>query len=416
MDMSDNSNRRRVVITGIGAVTAAGIGARGLWEGIQSGRSGITEITAFDTAAFRTKVAGQVHGFEAGEFVSKKNRKRLDRFASFAVAAGRMAVEDAGVDLSANGDAGIVMGSALGGLGFAEEQHDVYRDRGLDRVHPALALLVFGASSSCHMAIELGLKGPNLTNSNSCSSGTIAVGEAYEMIMSGRAGMILAGGCETPLYPLTFGSFTIIKAMTARNDEPGRACRPFDMQRDGFVMGEGAAVLVMEEMGRALDRGAKIYAEVMGYGLTNDAYHMTSSRPGGECAARAMNIALAKAGLTPADIGYINAHGSSTPINDKHETEAIKLTFGTHAYNIPVSGTKPFHAHPLGATGAIEAAICALAIHDGYLPPTLNLDTPDPDCDLDYIPNVGRARKVDYVLSNSFGFGGMNAALVLGRV
>jgi len=410
------NNNRRVVITGIGAVTAAGVGRDGLWEGIKSGRSGITEITRFDTKDFRTKVAGEIRGFDGSELVSKKNRKRLDRFATFAVASARMAAEDAGLDLSKHEDAGIVMGSALGGLGFAEEQHDVYRDRGLDRVHPALAILVFGASSSCHIAIELGLKGPNLTNSNSCSSGTIAVGEAFEMIRSGRADTILAGGAEAPLYPLTFGSFTIIKAMTARNDDPAASCRPFDMGRDGFVMGEGGAVLVLEEMEQALSRGAKVYAEVMGYGLTNDAFHMTSSRPDGLCAAQAVKTALTQAGIGPSDIGYVNAHGSSTPMNDTNETNAIKLALGEHAYRVPISGTKPFHAHPLGATGAIEAAICAMAIKDEYLPPTLNLANPDPACDLDYMPMGGRRKKVDYILSNSFGFGGMNAALILGRL
>jgi 3-oxoacyl-[acyl-carrier-protein] synthase II len=276
--------------------------------------------------------------------------------------------------------------------------------------------MVFGASSSCHISIELGLTGPNHTNSDSCSSGTVAVGEAFEMIRSGRADVMLAGGAETPLAPLSFGSFTRIKAMTERNEDPAGACRPFDRGRDGFVMGEGAAVLVLEEMGRALDRGARVYAEVLGYGLTNDAFHMTSSLPGGEMAASAVCTALAEAGLKPADIGYVNAHGSSTPMNDKHETEAIKRALGEHAYKVAVSGTKPFHGHPLGATGAIEAALCALAIKNEYLPPTLNLTDPDPDCDLDCIPLTGRNTRVDYVLSNSFGFGGINAALVLGRV
>jgi len=408
--------KKRVVITGIGAVTSIGTSVDGLWDGILANRSGVSEITSFDTTGYRTKVAGEVRGFDPTEYVSAKNKKRLDRFAGFAVAAARMAAEDSGLNLATHRGAGVVMGSALGGLGFAEEQHDVFRDRGLSRVHPALALLVFGASSSCHVAIELGLKGPNLTNSNSCSSGTIAVGEGFEMIRSGRASVVLAGGAEAPLFPLTFGSFVIIKAMTARNDDPAGSCRPFDRDRDGFVMGEGSAMLVLEDMEHALVRGARIYAEVMGYGLTNDAFHMTSSLPGGECAAEAINVALNGAGLAPTDIGYVNVHGSSTPMNDKHETEAIKRALGEHAYKIPVSSTKPFHAHPLGATGAIEAAICALALKNQYLPPTLNLENPDPDCDLDYIPKEGRKAKVDYVLSNSFGFGGMNAALVLGRV
>ncbi len=410
-----SDNKRRVVITGIGAVTPIGMGVDGLWSGILANKSGVCEITSFDTKEHRTKVAGVVKGFDPAPFVSKKNLKRLDRFSSFAVASARMAASDAGLDLSKNEDAGIVMGSALGGLGFAEEQHDVFRERGLDRVQPSLALLVFGAASSSYIAIELGLKGPNVTNSNSCSSGTIAVGEAFEMIRTGRARVILAGGAEAPLYPLTFGSFTIIKAMTARNHDPEGACRPFDKDRDGFVMGEGSAVLVLEEMEHALSRGARIYAEVKGYGLTNDAFHMTTSRPDGECAAAAVTIALKQAGVTPSDIGYVNAHGSSTPINDKHETEALKRALGEHAYRVPISSTKPFHGHPLGATGAIEAAICALAIKNEYLPPTLNLETKDPDCDLDYIPLKGRNARVDYVLSDSFGFGGINAALVFGR-
>ena len=407
---------KRVAITGIGAITSIGIGVDVLWDGILSNRSGVTEISTFDTTGYRTKVAGEVRGFDGTEYLSKKNQKRLDRFATFAVAASRMAVSDASLDLSKNSDAGVVMGSALGGLSFAEEQHDVFRERGLNRVNPALALLVFGASSSCHAAIELGLKGPNITNSNSCASGTMAVGEAFEMIRAGRARTLLAGGVETPLSPLTFGSFTLIRAMTARNDDPAGSCRPFDMGRDGFVMGEGAAMLVMEEMDHALDRGARIYAEVLGYGLTNDAFHMTSSRDDGECAAGAVTIALTEACVTPEMIGYINAHGSSTAMNDRNETTAIKRALGERAYRIPISSTKPFHAHPLGATGAIEAAICALAITNEYLPPTLNLTDPDPECDLDYIPLAGRKARVDYVLSNSFGFGGMNASLVLGRV
>jgi len=411
-----DKGRKRVAITGMGAVTSIGMGREGLWDGILANRSGISEITCFDASSFRTRVAGEIKDFDVSTFASRKATKRLDRFSAFAVAAARMAAEDSGLDLSVNTDAGIVMGSALGGLGFAEEQHDVYRERGLRSVNPNLALIVFGASSSCHIAIELGLKGPNITNSNSCASGTMAVGEAFEMIRSGRAKTILAGGAEAPLYPLTFGSFTIIRAMTARNDDPAGSCRPFDSSRDGFVMGEGSAVLVLEEMESAMERGARIYAEVMGYGLTNDAFHMTSSRDDGECAAEAVTIALRQAGIKPSDIGYLNAHGSSTAMNDRNETAAVKRALGEYAYKIPMSSTKPFHAHPLGATGAIEAAICALAIKEEYLPPTLNLTDPDPDCDLDYIPLTGRKAKVDYVLSNSFGFGGMNASLVLGRV
>ena len=410
------SDKRRVVITGIGAVTPVGFGASGLWAGVLANRSGISEITSFDASGFRTRVAGEVRGFNASDHVSRKNLKRIDRFAAFAVASARMAVEDANFDISRHTGSGIVMGSALGGLAFAESQHGAFRENGLRSVNPNLATLVYGASSSCHIAIELGLTGPNITNSNSCSSGTMAVGEAFEMIRAGRADAIIAGGAETPLSPLIFGSFTLIKAMTSRNDNPEGSCRPFDSGRDGFVMGEGSAALILEEMEHAKGRGARIYAEILGYGLTNDAYHMTSSRDDGECAARAVTIALKQAGVGPEEIGYINAHGSSTKMNDRNETVAIKKVFGELAYKIPVSGTKPLHAHPLGATGAIEAAICALAIHSEYLPPTLNLTDPDPDCDLDYIPNTGRKARVNHVLSNAFGFGGMNAALVLGRV
>ena len=408
--------KRRVVITGIGAITALGTGVAGLWQGILANRSGITELSTFDVSNYRTRVAGQVRDFDGGEFVSAKNRKRLDRYARFAVAAARMAAEDARLEVADCPHAGVVLGSALGGLGFAEEQYEVYRARGLNRVNPMLALLVFGASSSCHIAMELGLRGPNITNSNSCASGTMAVGEAFEMIRAGRARVLFAGGVETPLSPLTFGSFTIIKAMTTRNGDPAGSCRPFDLGRDGFVMGEGAAILVMEELEHALERGARIYAEVQGYGVTNDAFHMTASRDDGACAAEAIGGALREAGATPEMIGYINAHGSSTPINDRNETVALKRALGEAAYRIPTSSTKPFHAHALGATGAIEAAISALVLHEEYLPPTLNLVEPDPDCDLDYIPLAGRKARVQHVLSNSFGFGGMNASLVLGRV
>jgi 3-oxoacyl-[acyl-carrier-protein] synthase II len=406
-------NPRRVAITGIGAITPLGLGVSAMWDGILAGRSPIKLIDRFDTEGFRTKVAGQVDGFDPSAYISPKSLNRMDRFSMFAVAASKMAVADAGLDLAVNQGAGVIMGSALGGLGFAEEQHAVFMERGLDKVSPSLAYLVFGASASAHIAIELGLTGPNITNSNSCSSGTIAVGEAFEAIRTGRADAILAGGSETPLYPLTFGSFTRIKAMTSRNDDPAGACRPFDKARDGFVMGEAACVLVMEELVRAKERGARIYAEVLGYGNTNDAYHMTSSRPGGEYAAEAINIAMRQAGLEPCQIGYINAHGSSTQMNDRHETE--KLALGGAAYDIPMSATKPFHAHPLGATGAIETAVCALAMTHGYLPPTLNLTDPDPECDLDCIPNTGRKAQVEYCLNNSFGFGGMNAVLALGR-
>ncbi|HEY3346693.1 MAG TPA: beta-ketoacyl-[acyl-carrier-protein] synthase family protein, partial [Nitrospirota bacterium] len=356
---------RRVVITGIGAVTTIGLGVDGLREGLRKNLSGIGAVTRFDASGFRSQVAGEVHGFSSADFISRKAVKRMDRFSEFAVVSARMAAEDAGLDPAKVSHAGVVMGSALGGTALAEDQHVLFMQNGLKSVNPNLALQVFGAAGSSQIAIELGLKGPNITNSNSCSSGTIAVGEAFEMIRTGRADVIFAGGAEAPLSPLTFASFTLIRAMSSRNDDPAGACRPFDSGRDGFVMGEGSAVMVMESLEHAQTRGAKVYAEVLGYGLTNDAYHMTSSRDDGECAADAINIAMKQAGIRPEQLGYISAHGSSTQMNDKNETAAVVLAFGEAGRDIPISATKPYHAHPLGATGAIEAAICALAIYDG---------------------------------------------------
>jgi len=346
-----------------------------------------------------------------------KRARRLDRFAQFSVAAARQAADDAQlhIDETDRERIGCFMGGALGGGAFAEEQHEVYLREGLRRVKPTLALAVFSGSASCNIAIELGLSGPTSANSDSCSSGAIAIGEAFRMVRDGYADVMLAGGVECPLAPLIFGAFDIIHAMSTRNDAPERACRPFDRGRDGFVMGEGAAVLVLEALEHAVRREAPIYGELLGYGATNDAYHMTAPLPSGAQAIRAMRLALEEAHLRPEQIGYVNAHASSTPLNDAVETKAIKTALGEHAYRVPVSGTKAMHGHSLGASGAIEAAICFLAFRHNYLPPTLNLDEPDEECDLDYIPQVGREAKVDYILSNSFGFGGINAALACGR-
>jgi 3-oxoacyl-[acyl-carrier-protein] synthase II len=306
-----------------------------------------------------------------------------------------------------------MMGSALGGVSFAESQVPRYLAEGPRGLDPSLALAVFCGAASCNIAIEYGFTGPNATNAMSCASGTIAVGEAFHVVRDGRADIMLAGGAEAPLAPLTFAAFSIIRAMSTRNDDPARASRPFDATRDGFVMGEGAAVIVLEERGRAIARGAKIYAEVVGHAYTNDAYHMTAPRPDGRQAARAIQLALADGDVSPGDVGYINAHGSSTPLNDSTETKAIKQVFGDHAYRLTVSGTKGYYGHALGASGAIEAAICALALSRGWLPPTINLERPDPLCDLDCLPGGGRTASPAAVVSNSFGFGGINAALVL---
>jgi len=407
----------RVVVTGIGAITPIGSGPAGLLEGIRSGRSGVDRIARFDPEPFGSRIAAEVRDFDPLTYLDAKRARRLDRFAQFSVAAARQAVEDAGLHLEDEDRdrCGVFVGAALGGGAFAEEQHAIFLREGLRRIRPTLALAVFSGSASCNIAIEHGLTGPTSANSDSCSSGPIAIGSAYRWIKSGEADVMLAGGVECPISPLIFGSFDLIRAMSTRNDAPARACRPFDRERDGFVMAEGAAMLVLEELGHALRRHAPIYGEVLGFGSTNDAYHMTAPLPSGQQAGRAMRLALREADLQPEQIGYVNAHGSSTPLNDGTETKAIKAVLGDHAYHIPVSGTKAMHGHALGASGAIEAAICMLALREGYVPPTLNLDNPDPDCDLDYVPHTGREAQVDYILSNSFGFGGINAALVFGR-
>jgi 3-oxoacyl-[acyl-carrier-protein] synthase II len=307
------------------------------------------------------------------------------------------------------------MGSALGGVGFAELQFDIFRNEGIKCVSPTLATNVFGGAASCNIAIEFGVQGPNSTNAMSCASGTMGIGEGFRQIRDDYADVMICGGVDAPLHQLCFGAFSIIRAMSTRNDAPGRASRPFDRERDGFVMGEGGAIVVLEEYERAKARGAHIYAEVMGYAFGNDAHHMVAPLPDGSQAARTIRGALKDARVQPHEIGYVNAHGSSTPLNDPTETRAIRMVFGDHAAKLQVSSTKAYYGHALGASGAMEVAICALSLERGWLPPTLNLDDPDDDCDLDYIPRTGRASRVDYVLNNSFGFGGINAALVLRR-
>ncbi|MDR7421867.1 MAG: beta-ketoacyl-ACP synthase II [Armatimonadota bacterium] len=409
---------QRVVVTGLGAVTPIGHGAEGLLEGIRLGRPGVKHIERFDATPFGCRVAAEVTDFDPAQHLDAKQVRRLDRFAQFAVVAGRQAVADAALDLSRvdRERAGVFIGTALGGAAFAEEQHHVYLAEGIRRVKPTLALAVFGGSASCNIAIDLGVCGPTSANSDSCASGAIAIGEAARLVRHGEADVMLAGGVEVPLSPMIFGAFDLIRAMSTRNGAPAAACRPFDRGRDGFVMGEAAAVLVLEGLDHARARGAAIYGEVLGYASTNDAYHMTAPLPSGAQAARCMRLALADAGLAPEAIDAINAHGSSTPLNDSTETRAIKAVFGEHAARIPVSATKSMHGHALGATGAVEAAICMLTLRCDYLPPTINLEEPDPECDLDYVAGVGRAQRVQYILSNSFGFGGINAALVFGRV
>jgi 3-oxoacyl-[acyl-carrier-protein] synthase II len=387
------------------------------WSGIRAERSAVAHLTRFDPSIFRSHNAAEVHDFRAEDFVAAKRAKRLDRFGQFSVAAAGMALEDSGIRLEREDRerVGAIMGTALGGIGYAEAQLKVFVAEGLRAVDATLALAVFGGAASCNIAIEFGVSGPNSTNAMSCASGTMAIGEAFRQIRHGYADVILAGGAEAPLEPLCFGAFALIRAMSTRNDDPARASRPFDKDRDGFVMGEGAVVLTLEEWDRAISRGANIYAEVCGYGTTNDAHHMTAPLPTGAQAARSMRLALDDAHLAPTEIGYVNAHGSSTPLNDPSETIAIKTVLGAHAMRIPVSGTKGYYGHALGASGAFETAICALSLRDEWIPPTVNLEAPDPACDLDYVPRNGRAARVEHVMTNSFGFGGINAALVLRR-
>jgi 3-oxoacyl-[acyl-carrier-protein] synthase II len=406
-----------VAVTGIGAVTPIGSGRDGLWNGLREQRSAVRTVTRFDPSMWRSQNAAQVDDFDAADYLERKKVKRLERFGTFSIACAMQAMQDAGLDLAKEDREriGAMMGSALGGLSFAEGQLAAFLREGARAVDPTLALNVFNGAASCNIAIELGVQGPNCTNGMSCASGTVAIGDAFRAIRDDYADVMFAGAAEAPLAPLCFGAFAIIRAMSTRNDDPGAASRPFDRDRDGFVMGEGATVLVLEELERAKARGAHIYAEVVGYGMSNDAHHMTAPRPDGSQAARSMRLALRDAGITPGEVGYVNAHGSSTPLNDPTETIAIRQTFGDHASALQVSSTKAYYGHALGASGAIELGITALALDRGWLPPTLNFEVPGEGCDLDYIPKVGRDADVEYALSNSFGFGGINAAVVMKR-
>ena len=408
-------SRRRVAITGIGAVTPIGHGVEGLWQGVRSGRSAVRRVTRFDPAPFRSRLAAEIDDFDPSDYLGARGARRLDRFSQLAVAASIQAVEDAGLgrEVCWRETAGAYVGSALGGVSFAEEQHQAYLQKGLAGVNPALALAVFGGAAPSNVAIELGLRGPSHSNGNSCASGAVAIGEAYRLVRDGHAPIMLAGGAEAPLAPLTFGAFALIKAMSTANDCPERASRPFDAGRDGFVMGEGAAIVALEDLDRARARGGHVYAELRGYGATNDAHHMLAPLPDGREAARAIQLALADAGLAPDAVEYVNAHASATPIGDRAEAAAIRLALGEQGGRVPVSGTKGLYGHPLGASGAIETAICALAIDRGFLPGTVNLAEPDPDIALALIPPDGSCTSPGVALNTAFGFGGVNGALIL---
>lgn len=408
-------DHRRVVITGIGVIAPNGIGTEGFWDSLIHGRSGIKKITHFDATSYPCQIAGEVRDFNPLDFMNPKTARRMDRFAQFSVAGTRMAIDDARIEISEESSEriGISFGSALGGIPCAETQHGIFLEKGLNRVDPLIAIKIFSGASTSHISIEFGIKGHSNTIGGACAAGTDSVGYGYYAIKNNLADIMITGGAEAPIVPLTFGAFCLIGALSTRTGDPTRASRPFDKERDGFVMAEGVGVLILEDLERALKRGASIYAEILGYGTTNDAYHMVQPLPTGEQAGKAVQIALRQAKVDPSEIDYINAHGTSTPLNDKIETQVVKEIFGEHAYRIPISSTKSMIGHALGAAGAIELIASVLSIKDQFIPPTINYEFPDPECDLDYVPNIGRKAVINAVLKNSYGFGGKNSAIVI---
>jgi len=413
--MASHGTDRRVVITGMGAVTPLGNDVHTFWQALLAGHCGIDKITRFDAAAFDTQVAGEVKSFVPGPaFPSPKEVRRADRYSQFGVFAGHQALLDSGLDLNRENrdEIGVIIGSGIGGLETTTEQHKILLERGPSRMSPFTIPMLIGNMASGLFSMYNGLRGPNFSTCSACATGTHALGEAWRAIKMGDAQIMFAGGAEATIIPIGIGSFCAMKAMSTRNDDPKHSSRPFDRDRDGFVMGEGSGVLVLEELEHAKARGARIYCEFVGYGNTADAYHLTSPAPGGEGAARCMKAALRSAGLDPSRVSYINAHGTSTPQGDVCETQAIKTVFGQHANKLSVSSTKGATGHMLGAAGAVEMIACALAVHDGVVPPTINYQVPDPECDLDYVPNTARQMPVDVVVNNSFGFGGHNATVI----
>jgi 3-oxoacyl-[acyl-carrier-protein] synthase II len=407
--------KKRVVITGLGCVTPVGNGKEEFWNNIKSGVCGIDTVTRFDVSNFQTQMAGEVKNFNAEDYINKKEVKRLDRFTQYAVASAKMAVEDANLDLDAINKErmGVIIGTGIGGVATIEEQHTILLNKGNKRVSPFFVPMMIGNMAAGQVSIFLGAKGPNTNVCTACASGTHSIGDAFKVIQRGDASVMVAGGSEAPITALAFSGFCNMKAMSTRNDDPKTASRPFDKDRDGFVMGEGAGILILEELEHALNRNAKIYAEVVGYGATADAYHMTTPAEGGEGATRAMQMALTDGNVPLDEVDYINAHGTSTPYNDRLETQAIKNVFGDKAYDLCVSSTKSMTGHLLGASGAIEAVVCAMSIEDNFIPPTINVQEVDEELDLDYVLDTGKEREVRYALSNSLGFGGHNATIVL---
>ncbi len=404
----------RVVVTGLGAVTPLGLDVATTWEGLIAGKSGIDYITQFDAEGFETRIAGEVKEFEPTDYIGRKEARRMDRFSQLAVAAAMQAVQDAGFEINdgIRDNVGVLIGSGIGGLMTLSEQLSILLERGPDRVSPFLVPMMIADMASAQVSITLGARGPNFCPTSACSSGSDAIGTAYEIVRRGDARAMLAGGTESIITPIGVAGFIANRALSNHNDPPQKASRPFDAERDGFVIGEGAAVFVLEDLAYAQERGAHILAEITGYGASSDAVHITQPAEDGEGAARAMKMAMRKAGLEPTDIDYINAHGTSTPLNDRIETMAIKSVFGDYAYRVPISSTKSMTGHLLGAAGAVEGLVCIKAIETGIIPPTINYTTPDPDCDLDYVPNQARQAEVSAAMSNSFGFGGHNSVLV----
>ncbi|MFC1908479.1 beta-ketoacyl-ACP synthase II [Chloroflexota bacterium] len=415
MSSINNPDSNRVVITGMGILCPVGSDLSTAWENLVAGRSGIDYITLCDPEQLETKFAGEVKGFKATDYIDRKAARHMDRFAQMSVVASIQAVKDSGLQINADNedDIGVIIGSGIGGLTTLYEQMKILMEKGSDRVSPFLVPMMISDMAAAQISITLGIKGLNLCTTSACSSGSDAIGAAYELIKSGNAQVMLTGGAESVINPIGITAFNALKALSTRNDAPQLASRPFDAERDGFVISEGAAVLVLESLSHARERGATILAEILAYGATADSHHITQPIENGEGAARAMQRALEKAGIRPEEVDYINAHGTSTDLNDAMETRAIKTVFGDYAYKVPVSSTKSMTGHLIGCAGAAEAVFCVMIIREGIIPPTINLTNPDPVCDLDYVPNVARKARVTTALSNSFGFGGHNSVLIL---
>jgi 3-oxoacyl-[acyl-carrier-protein] synthase II len=410
--------KRRVVVTGIGAITALGIGAEKTWQGLLEGISGVGPITRFDPTNYPTKIAAEVRDFDPALFIERKDLKKMDTFIHYAIAAAVLAMQDAGLGNFEGAErerAGVIIGSGIGGFSTIEHEHETLLTQGPRRVSPFFIPSCIVNLAAGQVSIRFGAGGPNSAPSTACSAGTHAIGDSYRIIERGDADIMITGGSEAAISPLAIGGFDALKALSRRNEEPTKASRPFDRDRDGFILGEGAGILILEELGRALRRDARIYAEIVGYGMSGDAHHITAPSPDGEGARRAMKMTLRDAGIEPTTVDYINAHGTSTPPNDRTETSAIRDVFGAHAYKLAISSTKSMIGHLLGAAGAVEAVITALTIRDQIIHPTINQENLDPDCDLDYVPNQPRQANIRHALSNSFGFGGTNACLLLKR-